>query len=294
MVFAITFSNISQYDGNHSGKVVMSKNDNYFVINFDINNKDKETHKIFVYNNNFEKVFEQRIEKNIKDKYFDCNSIDIDDENGTVYFLGKSFENKSRRTKKKGKANYHFELFKVDAKGLKNISFKHADKFISSLELVKTNNRLACVGFYGKKDESKINGACLFNLNPESLKMETTKFNPFTETFLTDKYGNSKRKKKKSKKKGLKNIDFKSVFVLDNGDININAEEYSITTHSQMTSGGGMRTYTVYHFDDIISLKMNKDGDLLWARNINKRQVGLANSSYTSIPVGDDSYFFIN
>ena len=100
-------------------------------------------------------------------------------------------------------------MFKVDAKGLKNISFKHADKFISSLELVKTNNRLACVGFYGKKDESKINGACLFNLNPESLKMETTKFNPFTETFLTDKYGNSKRKKKKSKKKGLKNIDFK-------------------------------------------------------------------------------------
>lgn len=86
MVFAFTFSNISQYDGNHSGEVVMSKNDNYFVINFDINNKDKETHKIFVYNNNFEKVFEQRIEKNIKDKYFDCNSIDIDDENGTVYF----------------------------------------------------------------------------------------------------------------------------------------------------------------------------------------------------------------
>ena len=61
-----------------------------------------------------------------------------------------------------------------------------------------------------------------------------------------------------------------------------------------MTSGGGMRTYTLYHFDDIISLKMNKDGDLLWARNINKRQVDLANSSYTSIPVGDDSYFFIN
>ena len=86
MVFAFTFSNIYQYDGNHSGEVVMSKNDNYFVINFDINNKDKETHKIFVYNNNFEKVFEQRIEKNIKDKYFDCNSIDIDDENGTVYF----------------------------------------------------------------------------------------------------------------------------------------------------------------------------------------------------------------
>ena len=43
-----------------------------------------------------------------------------------------------------------------------------------------------------------------------------------------------------------------------------------------------------------MSLKMNKDGDLIWARNINKRQTGFATSSFTSIPVGDNSYFFIN
>ncbi|TYC14219.1 hypothetical protein ES677_06680 [Bizionia gelidisalsuginis] len=49
-----------------------------------------------------------------------------------------------------------------------------------------------------------------------------------------------------------------------------------------------------YNFDDIISLRMDKDGNLKWARNINKRQTGLSNSFYTSIPVGEDSYFFIN
>ncbi|WP_415374568.1 hypothetical protein [Patiriisocius sp. Uisw_017] len=294
LLFPFLINNFSQYDNNNAGEVVMSSNNSYFVINFDIKNKDKETHKIFVFNNNFEKVYEQLIEKNIKDKYFDYQSIDIDDNNGTVYFLGKSFENESRKSKKKGEANYHFELYKVNTNGQTKTSFKNADKFISSLELITSDNRVACVGFYGKKDENKINGVSLFNLNPETLKIETEKFTPFSEQFLSDKYGNKGGKKKRKKEKGIKNIDFKDVNLMDNGDIVLNAEEFYITTRTSTSAKGIVSTRTVYHFDDIISLRLNTDGDLKWARNINKRQVGFSNSSYTSITVGEDSYFFIN
>jgi hypothetical protein len=294
LIFPFLISNFSQYDNNHGGEVVMSSNNSYFVINFDIKNKDKETHKIFVFNNNFEKVYEQLIEKNIKDKYFDYQSIDIDDTNGTVYFLGKSFENKSRKSKKKGETNYHFELYKVNTNGQTKTNFKNADNLISSLELITSDNRIACVGFYGKTDENKINGVTLFNLNPETLKIESEKFSPFSEEFLNDKYGNKERRKKRKKKKGIKNIDFKSVFMMDNGDIIINAEEFYITTHTSMSANGSFNTYTISHFDDIMSLKLNKEGHIKWARNINKRQTGLANSSYTSLPIGGDTYFFIN
>ena len=294
ILFPFFINNLSQLDGDHMGEVVMSSTNQYFVINFDFNNKDKETHKIFVFNTNFEKVYEQLIQKDIKDKYFDYNSIDVDDIDGTVYFLGKSFENNSRRSKKKGKANYHFELFKVDADGQKNISFKHADKFISSLELIKTDNRLACIGFYGEKDQGRYNGVSLFNLDPENLQMKNEKFTPFSEEFLTDKYGNKEGKKDRKKKKGLHNIDFKGVYMMANGDIIINAEEFYWTTHTSMSANGGMTTYTIYHFDDIMSIRLDKEGNLKWARNINKAQTGFSNSSFTSIPVGETSYFFIN
>lgn len=294
IVFPFLISNFSQYDSNHTGEVVMSANNNYFLINFDINNKDKETHKIFVFNNKFEQIYEQLIQKNIKDKYFDYESIDIDDNDGTVYFLGKSFENESRKSKKKGKTNYHFEIYKVDSNGQANISFKTDDKFISSLELLKSKSRLVCIGFYGKKDEGKINGVSLFNLDPKTLEIQKKKFTPFSEQFLTDKYGNKEGKKKRKKKKGIKNIDFKDVNLMNNGDIVLNAEEFYITTHTSTSANGGMRTHTVYHFDDIMSLRLNKDGGLKWARNINKRQTGFSNSSYTSITIGEDSYFFIN
>ncbi len=294
IAFSFVISNFHQYDSNHLGEVVMSDNNNYFVINFDVDDKDKETHKIFVFNSNFEKTYEQVIQKDIKDKYFEYESIDIDDNDGTVYFLGKTFENNSRKSKKKGITNYHFEIYKVNADGQHHASFKNDDKLISSLELVKFKNRLACIGFYGKKDEAKINGVSLFNLDPNTLKIQKQKFTPFTQQFLTDKYGNNNSKKKRKQKRGIKNIDFKNIDAMDNGDIVLNAEEFYITTHTSTDADGGTRTYTVHHFDDIMSLRMDKDGDLKWARNINKRQKGYGNSSYTSITVGEDSYFFIN
>lgn len=293
-IFPFFIDNFSQLDGNHMGEVVLSSNNNYFVINFDLKNKDKETHKVFVFNTDFEKIYEQLIQKDIKDKYFDYNSIDVDDNDGTVYFLGKSYENKSRKSKKKGKANYHFELYRVDSNGQKMTSFKYADKFISSLELLKENNRIACVGFYGKKDEGRFNGVCLLNLDPNTLDMVSDKFTPFSDKFMTDKYGNREGKKERKKKKGINNIDYKGLYMMDNGDIIVNAEEFFITTHTTMTQNGGMRTYTVYHFNDIISLRLDKTGNLKWARNINKAQTGFTNSSYTSIPVDGKLYFFIN
>ena len=289
----LNVNNLSQGDKNHGGEIVFSLNKNYFLINFDVNNKDQESHKIYVFNANFDQVYEQTVQKDIKDKYFEYESIDIDDDNGTVYFLGKSFENESRKSKKNGETNYHFELYKVDADGQAVTSFKNPDRFIPSLELIKSKNRLSCIGFYGLKDQDRINGVSLFNLNPATLEIEKQKFTPFSEEFLNDKYGNKKARKKRKKEKGIKNIDFKSVHVMDNGDIILNAEEAYMTTQMS-SSGNGMSTYTIFHFDDIMSLRLDKDGNLKWARNINKEQTGLENTSFTSITVGEDSFFFIN
>lgn len=295
MVFPFFINNgISQLDADHMGSVSMSENNKFFAINFDLKNKEKETHKVFVYNDNFELVFEKLIVKKIKDRFFDYNTIEVDDTNGTLYFLGKSFENESRRKKKKGKTNYHFELSKIDANGEKTVSFKNPDKFISSLSLVKNKGKLSCVGFYGNKDEGKLNGVCMINIDSETFEVETKKFNPFSDTFLTDKYGDNERKKKRKAKKGLKTISYRSIEIQENGDLIISAEEDYITVHTTMGQNGATSSYTIQHYDDIIALKLNKEGDLLWSRNINKVQTGDANSSFTPISLDHKMYYFMN
>ncbi len=295
MIFPFYLNNgIGQLDSDHLGSVTMSKNNNFIAINFDIKNKEKETHKVFVYNDSFELVYHKLVVKPIKDRYFDYNTIEVDDNDGTLYFLGKSYENESRRKKKKGKTNYHFELSKIDKNGEKIVSFKNPDKYISSLSLIKTDNNLSCIGFYGNENEGRLNGACLININPLTFEVETKKFNPFSDTFLTDKYGENEGKKKRRVKKGLKNIEFRSIEVLENGDIVMSAEEDYITVHTMMGANGAMTTYTVQHYDDLIALKMNKEGDLIWSRNINKAQTGSANSSFTPISLNDKTHYFIN
>lgn len=182
----------------------------------------------------------------------------------------------------------------MNADGQQQQSFKYENRLIESLQLFKSEDNVSAVGFYGKKDESRINGICLINLNPEDLSIKGEKFTAFSETFLTDKYGNKDGKKKKSKKKGIRNIDFKSVYSLSDGGIILNAEEFYITTYTTTSSNGNMTTRTVYNFNDIMSVKIDKSGELVWSRNINKRQTGLSNSSFTSIPVNNKNHFFIN
>ncbi|CAM1346295.1 hypothetical protein [Tenacibaculum crassostreae] len=294
-LFPFFFDNgIDQMDGDHLGNVIMSKNNKFFAINFDFKDKEKETHKIFVFNNDLKMIYDKLLVKDIKDRLFQYNSIEVDDENGSVYFLGKSYENNKRKAKKNGKANYHFVLTKIDHNDEKEVSFKNPDKFIGSLSLVKNNDKLACIGFYGNRDEGRYNGVCLFNLNPISLKLETKKFNPFSKTFLNDKYGDREGKKSRKQKKGLTDIKFKSIEVMTDGDLVINAEEDYITTHTMSGPNGVMTTTTIQHYDDIISFRLDKTGGLKWARNINKAQTGYDNSSFTPLSVNNKTYFFIN
>ena len=91
--------------------------------------------------------------------------------------------------------------------------------------------------------------------------------------------------------KELKNIVIKNVY-LQEDELVVNAEEQYATTNNSSNS-------KLYNYDDIISLRLNNKGDLINARNINKRQsVGNPEDnpfiSYQSCLLNNKNYFFIN
>lgn len=77
---------------------------------------------------------------------------------------------------------------------------------------------------------------------------------------------------------------------MENGDLIVYAEEFYTKT---ILSGNGS-SHTYLNYDDILCLRMNKKGDLKWARNINKSQKNSINSSYSAITVGENAYIIIN
>ncbi|MEX2350537.1 MAG: hypothetical protein WD554_06625 [Flavobacteriaceae bacterium] len=289
--FFFVNNGLNQKDASHLGEVTFSKNKNFFCINFDIKDKDSQTQRLYVYDKNFNPVFEKEFKKDIKDRLFDYENIDVDDVTGEIYLLGKVFENNSRKTKKGKESNYHYELYKISANEQKSVSFKTGDNFVGSLFVLRDHDKISCAGFYSEKNDRRYKGVTRFDINPGTLQIENSSFEPFTEEFIIDKYG-------KSKDKELRNLSFRSGFLAHNGDIIINAEEFFIRHHTTMGPNGVMNTYTNYHYNDIVSVKINGDGKLVWARNINKQQTtagaGMGYLSFSSTVVDDDTYLFIN
>lgn len=182
-------------------------------------------------------------------------------------------------------------MTRISKEGQATQVFDTDEHFSGSLKTIVFEDKLTCIGFYSDKKDYRYKGISYFELDPITLAIRKSKFNPFTEQFIIDKYG-------KSKDKELKNLSFRGILITQQNEIVFNAEEYYMTSHYHMNpnGGGGYWTY-VYHYDDIVSAKIANDGSIIWARNINKRQsTGGDDSyiSYTSTIKGNDTYFFIN
>jgi len=111
---------------------------------------------------------------------------------------------------------------------------------------------------------------------------------------MIDKYGDNKDK-------ALKFLSFRKIAFNKNNDLIFNAEEEYITSSGSLGAPVGMHSTgnrTYFHYDDIICAKLNSQGDLLWARNINKSQSNDVNEdsyiSYASMQKEESSYLFIN
>ncbi len=274
--------------------VVVNEPKTAFAIAMDLNQKTADGLKVYVFNNRLEKVIDNTFTKEIKDRRYIFQNIQVSNTGDAVFLLAKSYDEDLRKKKEGGK--YFFELTKIDAKNQLTQKIDPGQNFIGSLKTFFHKNELVCLGFYSELTDYRYKGICFFKLDANSMELKKSKYNLFTEQFFLDKYG-------KDTEKAVKNLAFRKVFFNDNGEIIMNAEEYTKTVRGGAGLGingaaGPMSSSTYYSFDDILIAKLTLDGDLVWTRNINKRQSTTDDDtsylSYTSTIRNDKTYFFIN
>lgn len=278
----------SSYDGDTGAQMIVNEDKSAFSIIVDISNKNQETHKLYLYDAKLNQKFTHEFKRDIKDKKFRYENIDVSKDGNTLYLLGKAYT--TEKKKKKDGGRYQYELSRITKDGIITQAFDTEEHYSGSLKTIVFNDRITCVGFYSDRNDSRYKGLSYFELELETLEIKKSKFDPFTEQFMIDKYG-------KDKDKELKNLSFRGISVTSSGEIVFNAEEYYVITNYVYSPNGGSYTSTTYHFDDIVSAKLSTQGDLIWARNINKRQATSGDDSYisyTSTIKGDDTFFFIN
>lgn len=292
-VFTYLGLNDGTLDMDYAASYLLNREKTAFAVAVELNRLKEETQKIYVYDTDLNLKIEHRFVKDVKDKHYDFENIELAPGGDVAFLLGK-VQTKETRKRKKG-ADYQYELTRITAEGSKSQTFDSDQYFTSSLRTVSKNGGMACVGFYSDKSDFRALGLCYYEIDPATLDVKKRKYNPFTEQFLKDKFGTKKQKE-------IRSVDFRSIFVTPENDIVFNAEEYWVTYYTMGSTSfaqkGDPGAMPEYWFFDIISAKMNDAGDLIWARAINKAQhtkgYFMDYVSYTSMIKGEDSYFFIN
>ena len=260
--------------------IVINENRTSYSIILDYKNPEQEGFLLYLFNAESEQLFFKEELIQSKEKNYVLQNFQVSEDGKSVFILAKNYNNKVK------KLNYSFELSQISASETKTKTIEIEDKFIKSLKLNFHNNSIYCIGFYSEKTYEDNDGLCFFKFNKANLESEKVKFSKFTNQFIQDKFG-------KETDKDIKDLKIKTILFEDDTIILNAEEEYEFTNNSPNSNGA-----VTYVFNDIVSAKLNTDGDLIWSRNINKKQSYTYSDdsyiSYFSAIKNGSSYVFIN
>lgn len=267
--------------------VLFNKEKTAFIISSRFKKRDEDQRSIHLFRANLDPVFEVDFNAELDEKNYALENVALSPDLKTAYLVGKAYFRKKRFEVNERK--FQYELLRVDANGVRSQTFDEPGKFSESLIPIFHKGKLDCVGFYADRKDNRYNGIAYFNIDPNTLNVTVKKYNPFSEQFMNDKFGRDEDKE-------IKNLVFKDVHVTDGGDILFNAEEYFVTHSVMHEPSGASVKIDRYHYNDMVGAKLDANGNMVWARNINKLEVTQndgAYASYSSYTVGDNTYFFI-
>jgi hypothetical protein len=189
----------------------------------------------------------------------------------------------------------------VNSKDLKQYEISLPKKEIIDIGFFKNEkkNYLVVTGFYSDKTNKKnygISGVVYIRLNAETLKEESIAINPFKKEFL-ENYVSSRRIRKG---KGIStSFDLKTLIFNENGEAVLIAENTYVTQHCTRNQSTGVETCRyVYHFNQLMVIGIDANGEMKYATNVKKYgssgYPSYGGVSYSVLPAKNGVYIFYN
>ena len=160
---------------------------------------------------------------------------------------------------------------------------------IASLVINYNSDQLQLLGFYSEERAGRIKGGCNFILDNKTLAITKQNQVKLPIEVYNDLYGY--RKAERKKKKELKSFYVDYVIEDSIGNTYLLAEEFYVTQQYVSTGNGIGYWVTTYHYDDILILKFNANGEVDWGRSIFKRA---STPSYNAFLKDDKLHVMIN
>ena len=256
-------------DNKRQTSFALSPNGQYFAMSTDDIKKNFNSYTIRVYDSKSLAMIYKQSYREDTERFYEPNDIMVSND-GNVYALGKLFK-EGKKQKKEGNANYEFVLNEISNSTTRELFVDlDEDKHIQSLSITMMDDELHLIGFYSEKNVRRIKGGCNFLIDSGTLSILNKKFLNFPQEIYDDLYGYRQAERKKDEEFSSFYIDY--VLIDDAGSTYILAEEFYITSQyvSNGLNGGGY-WFNTNHYDDVLIIKFNANGDLDWGRSIFKR-----------------------
>lgn len=303
-----TWVNDNSGDINSDIVLSLNKSKTAFTLALDFNSKSIDNLKLYLFDESLNKKYETVLSREIDDNKYVFQNIHTSDDGSSIYVVTKAYLNKLKSKKTGGK--YDFELTKITQSTQQSVIINTWEHYLENLKIYSQNDKLFVLGFYSDVFDFEKNGIilpltdpnaitytgiCCFSFDTDSvnkMSLKNSTFSPFSNQFMDEKFGNEK-------KHTFYKLKIKNVHFSEENLIYLNAEEEIITSSSGGVGiGVGTKKNTDSFYGDIACIKLERTGNLIWARNINKDQYNSNEDSfylsYSSIYSDNNCYLFLN
>ncbi len=270
-----------------------------------------EKYQIKVMDKQLNEIWEQDVTLPYPDEKFTIEEYRVDTE-GNVFVLGVIFKDGYRK-RRSGRPNYQYTLLTYSKNGSLAPEYKIdlKDQFITDLTFrIQKNGDPVCTGFYSDKNSYSMRGTYFFKINRKTGDVYNINMKEFEFDFLTELMSDRKKRRAERAEESNNNkrqtelfqYDLDKLVLRSDGGAVLIAEQYYITTENDRYRDQygywQTRTTNTYHYNDIIVVNINPDGEIDWASHVPKRQVtsndGGYFSSYSIAVTGKAIYMVFN
>ncbi len=253
-----------------------------------------------VLDKDFNELWSNSFDLPYKDKLIDIKTLRVND-TGDLHILTKRFYEK-RRERVGGEVNYDYLILTLKSDGsLDSLTIEADGKYLRDVQFGLSDD-LIIAGFYSDLNSALVGGAFYTRYNMDQKAVISQSFKEFDIDFLVTNMKEKKADRIKKKIEDGKDVELPSYkideFYYDNEGNTLMIGEKRLITVNYVYTQYGTTSYTTYDYGDIVTVKIDKAGEISWANRVAKNQVtindGALLSSYGALVTDDKTVLLFN
>lgn len=221
-------------------------------------------------------LWERELELPYDNDIVQVNQFKIDNTGGIYMLSGRNPQKNNSRVLRPQGGRYVVFYYNDASNKLKEFDISFKDKqVISALGTINKNNEMIVAGYYSNNYSFSAAGTFLFKISPHGESVATASYMAFPKEFLTSFLKNRVVEKFPE----INDLFLDHLILTKEEKIILVGEIYYVSEqlNTDITTGRTI-IQNVYRFENIVVTELEKDGKIIWAKEIDKAQSAISST----------------